>query len=72
MKKVISSILLLGMLAAPVALASLAGCGGGNEEQAQVRPVPAPTDKPPPPTPEPKPTPGPTTGDPPPMAPTAN
>jgi hypothetical protein len=65
--KLISTTLLIGILAAPVALASVAGCGG-QDEQAQVRPTPAPT-PPPPPTPEPKPTPGPTTGDPPPAMP---
>lgn len=71
MKKLTSLVLLLGLLGAPVALASLAGCGAGNEEQAQVRPTPVPQ-PPVPPTPEPKPTTGPDTGDPPPSAPTAN
>jgi hypothetical protein len=63
--KLISSTVLIGLLAAPMAFASLAGCGAGNEEQAQVRPNPPPT-PPPPPNPAPNPTPGPTTGDPPP------
>lgn len=65
MRKLTSALLLFGMLAAPVALASMGGCGGSQDEAAQVRPNPPPQ-PPPPPTPEPKPVPGPPTGDPPP------
>lgn len=64
MRKLTSALLLFGMLAAPIALASMGGCGGSQDEAAQVRPTPP--QPPPPPTPEPKPVPGPPTGDPPP------